>query len=49
MPGQIYVRNRMGTDFEYHKEPNKTAQAHLEPACSRSVTSAISTKTAISS
>ncbi len=29
--GQIYVRNRMGTDFEYHKEPNKTAQAHLEP------------------
>jgi long-chain acyl-CoA synthetase len=30
-PGQIYVRNRMGTDFEYHKEPNKTAQAHLEP------------------
>jgi long-chain acyl-CoA synthetase len=31
VPGQIYVRNRMGTDFEYHKEPNKTAQAHLEP------------------
>ena len=29
--GQIYVRNKMGTDFEYHKEPNKTAQAHLEP------------------
>ena len=29
--GQIYVRNRMGTDFEYHKEPGKTAAAHLEP------------------
>ncbi len=29
--GQIYVRNRIGTDFEYHKEPNKTAQVHLEP------------------
>jgi long-chain acyl-CoA synthetase len=29
--GQIYVKNRMGTDFEYHKEPAKTAAAHLEP------------------
>ncbi len=29
--GQIYVRNRMGNDFEYHKEPAKTAAAHLEP------------------
>ncbi len=29
--GQIYVRNRMGSDFEYHKEPEKTAAAHLEP------------------
>ena len=32
--GQIYVRNRMGTGFEFHKEPNKTAQAHLEPGVS---------------
>ena len=30
-PGRIYVKNRMGSDFEYHKEPNKTAAAHLEP------------------
>jgi long-chain acyl-CoA synthetase len=29
--GQIYVRNLMGNDFEYHKEPGKTAAAHLEP------------------
>jgi long-chain acyl-CoA synthetase len=29
--GRIYVKNRMGSDFEYHKEPNKTAEAHLEP------------------
>ncbi len=29
--GQIYVRNLMGTDFEYHKEPGKTADVHLEP------------------
>jgi long-chain acyl-CoA synthetase len=29
--GQIYVRNKMGTDFEYHKEPGKTADVHLEP------------------
>jgi long-chain acyl-CoA synthetase len=29
--GQIYVRNRMGGDFEYHKEPGKTADVHLEP------------------
>ena len=29
--GQIYVRNLMGTDFEYHKEPGKTAAVHLEP------------------
>jgi long-chain acyl-CoA synthetase len=30
-PGRIYVKNRMGTDFQYHKEPEKTADAHLEP------------------
>jgi long-chain acyl-CoA synthetase len=30
-PGQIYVKNRMGSDFEYHNEPAKTAAAHLEP------------------
>lgn len=29
--GQIYVRNLMGSDFEYHNEPQKTADAHLEP------------------
>ncbi|HVH19656.1 MAG TPA: AMP-binding protein [Myxococcota bacterium] len=29
--GQIYFRNRMGTDFEYHKDPEKTKAAHLEP------------------
>ncbi len=28
--GQIYVRNLMGSDFEYHNEPEKTAQVHLE-------------------
>jgi len=30
-PGTIYVRNLMGTDFEYHRDPEKTARAHLEP------------------
>jgi long-chain acyl-CoA synthetase len=30
-PGRIYVRSRMGNDFEYHREPKKTADAHLEP------------------
>ena len=29
--GQIYVKNRMGSDFEYHNEPAKTAAVHLEP------------------
>jgi acyl-CoA synthetase (AMP-forming)/AMP-acid ligase II len=29
--GQIYVRNLMGSDFEYHNEPEKTADVHLEP------------------
>ncbi len=29
--GEIYVKNLMGTDFEYHNEPEKTADAHLEP------------------
>jgi len=29
--GQIYVKNRLGSDFEYHNEPAKTAAAHLEP------------------
>jgi long-chain acyl-CoA synthetase len=29
--GQIYVRNLLGSDFEYHNEPGKTAEAHLEP------------------
>jgi len=29
--GQIYVRSIMGSDFEYHNEPQKTAEVHLEP------------------
>ncbi len=29
--GQLYFRNQMGTDFEYHKDPEKTKAAHLEP------------------
>ncbi len=30
-PGQLYFRNKMGSDFEYHKDPEKTAAAHREP------------------
>lgn len=30
-PGQIYVKNLMGSDFEYHNDPVKTKEAHLEP------------------
>jgi long-chain acyl-CoA synthetase len=29
--GQLYFRNLLGLDFEYHKEPDKTSAAHLEP------------------
>ena len=29
--GSIYVKNIMGTDFEYHNDPDKTSKAHLEP------------------
>jgi long-chain acyl-CoA synthetase len=29
--GQIYVKSVMGSDFEYHNEPQKTAEVHLEP------------------
>ena len=29
--GTIYFRSRLGTDFEYHKAPDKTEAAHLEP------------------
>ncbi len=29
--GTLYFKNQMGTDFEYHKDPDKTAEAHLEP------------------
>ncbi len=29
--GQIYFKSRMGADFEYHKDPEKTQAAHLEP------------------
>ncbi|MBJ69544.1 MAG: AMP-dependent synthetase [Acidimicrobiaceae bacterium] len=31
MPGVLYFRNLMGMGFEYHKAPEKTAEAHLEP------------------
>ncbi len=30
-PGTLYFQNAMGTDFEYHNAPEKTAEAHLEP------------------
>ncbi len=30
-PGVLYFRNLMGMGFEYHKAPEKTAAAHLEP------------------
>lgn len=29
--GQLYFRNLLGLDFEYHKEPDKTSAAHREP------------------
>ncbi len=29
--GVIYVRSRMGMDFTYHNDSDKTASAHLEP------------------
>ena len=29
--GRIFVKNLTGGDFQYHKEPAKTAAAHLEP------------------
>jgi len=29
--GTLYFRNGMGQDFEYHKAPEKTAEAHHEP------------------
>ncbi len=29
--GQIYFKNKMGSDFEYHKAPEKTAAAHRAP------------------
>ena len=29
--GTLYFKNNMGTDFEYHNAPEKTADAHLEP------------------
>jgi long-chain acyl-CoA synthetase len=29
--GTLYFRNAMGTDFEYHNAPEKTANSHLEP------------------
>jgi len=28
--GQIYFRSRLGSDFEYHGDPDKTAAAHLD-------------------
>jgi long-chain acyl-CoA synthetase len=29
--GQIYFKSLLGSDFEYHKAPEKTVAAHLEP------------------
>lgn len=29
--GTLYFRNKMGTDFAYHKDEEKTKNAHLEP------------------
>ena len=29
--GTLYVKNLMGSDFEYHNAPEKTSDAHLEP------------------
>lgn len=29
--GQLYVKNLMGSDFEYHNDPEKTDKAHLKP------------------
>jgi long-chain acyl-CoA synthetase len=29
--GNLYLKSKIGMDFEYHKEPEKTAGAHLEP------------------
>jgi long-chain acyl-CoA synthetase len=29
--GTLYFRNKMGTDFAYHNDAEKTAAAHLEP------------------
>ena len=29
--GTLYFRNKMGTDFSYHKDEEKTKAAHLEP------------------
>ncbi len=29
--GTLYVKNIMGSDFEYHNDPEKTSKAHLEP------------------
>jgi long-chain acyl-CoA synthetase len=29
--GTLYFRNQMGTDFEYHNAPEKTAEVHREP------------------
>ena len=30
-PGTLYFRNTRGTDFEYHNDPDKTADAHRGP------------------
>ena len=30
-PGTIYIKSKMGSDFEYHGDPEKTAQAHRAP------------------
>ncbi|MCB1016037.1 MAG: AMP-binding protein [Acidimicrobiales bacterium] len=30
-PGTLYFRSALGSDFEYHNDPDKTAAAHREP------------------
>ena len=30
-PGTLYFRNALGSDFEYHNDPDKTEAAHLAP------------------
>ena len=47
--GRLYFRDATGRGIVYPNDPDKTAAAHLDPACSRSARSATSTTTATSS